>query len=780
MTGGPERKFGVNTRASQAYSKSVVLLTAALVMAATWGVGATGWTQNINILTLVGLGVIVIGFLLARSLLPGVVAHLFSLIIGVGWAFWVTSRLLPHDYTWPERWTNLSRRLYNWYQIALQGGTSYDNLMFVLQMGVIVWGMGYLTIWFMARSGKPWPAIVPGGMVLLINLYYAPRDITWWFIAYILIGLLLVIRFNLLVQEREWRREGVFFRPDISFDFLRDGMILSMLVLFFAWLTPPLVNTQSLQFLDNFHGSWRDIQDDWNRMFADLNYRDRIAYDSFGTSLRLGGARQLSDDPVMAVRVEGPGRYWRAVTFDYYTGDGWLSRDESSAPFGEGALPTLPLFQMRQPVTQTYTYYHDNALVIYAMANAIDLDRTARANFNPVPAEQAAQAGVGWTGEAEPWAEALTYIRSNATVDVDESYRVVSLASRAAMEQLRRAGSAYPEWITSRYLNLPPSITERTKALAQEITAPFDNDFDKAQAVEKYLRANIKYNERISTPPPGIDKVDYIVFTSREGYCDYYATAMIVMLRSLGIPARLAAGFAQGDFDPETGVYLVRNRDAHSWVEVYFPRYGWIDFEPTAAQPFITRLTTDQTMPNTAALPPPPPTPVDERNNIPIDEDVVLGDASAWNLQLPFWNVPIRIPFVVMGGGLAGLGLMLLLGGAAGVVWWRQLQSPTPGNESVFSLYQHMVRLSTWLGVSLRPWQTPYEHAAALQRHLPEQQEAVSAITGEYVHQVYRNPHQVDTADPAPVQAANRAWQQLRPAMLKQSLRRRLPRWLRL
>ncbi len=445
----------MNIQTSQAYSKSVIFLTAALVMAATWGVGATGWTSQINILTLVGFGVIAIGFMLARSLLPGAVAHLFSLIIGVSWTFWVTSRLLPAELTWPERWQNLSYRLYNWYQTALQGGTSYDNLMFVLQMGVIVWGMGYLTIWFVARSGKPWPALVPGGMVLLINLYYAPHDITWWFIGYILVGLLLVIRFNLLSQEAEWRREGVFFRPDLSFDFLRDGLIFSLLILLLAWLTPPLVDTHSIQLLDEFQGSWRTVQEDWNRLFANLNYRDHMTTDSFGSSLRLGGARELSDEPVMSVRVEGAGRYWRAVTFDYYTGDGWLSRAETTAPFGQGQLPAVPLFEQRRPVTQTYTSYRDNATVIYALANPIDLDRGARASFAPVPAEQTTQAKVRWSGQTEPWAEDMTYLRSNATIDAGESYQVVSLVSRATLEQLQQAGNAYPAWITT--VTLPPS-----------------------------------------------------------------------------------------------------------------------------------------------------------------------------------------------------------------------------------------------------------------------------------------------------------------------------------
>ncbi|MBI1880074.1 MAG: hypothetical protein HYR94_17955, partial [Chloroflexi bacterium] len=571
-------------------SKSVVLLAAGLVMTVTWAVGATGWTEGLNIVTFVGLGSIIIGLMLARSILPGFIAHIFSIVIGVAWSFWVTSRLLPAHYTWPERWLNMAFRLNYWYNQAVQGGTSYDNLMFILQMGVIVWGMGYLTLWFLFRSGRVWQAVVPGGVVLLINLYYAPNDITLWFLIFILLALLLAIRFNLFKQEAQWRAEGVFFRPDISFDFLRDGFIFSAMVIALAWLTPPIADAKSLGLLDEFQGSWHDVQGEWNRLFADLNYKDTGLVDGFGPSLNLGGPRRLTNQPVMDVKVEGLGRYWRATVYDEYTGYGWHNNDADSAGFGPNAALSLPVFEARVPVTQTFVFYRDQATVLYAMSDVISLNRTAKVTFNALSREQIAQVDRPiWPANGEPWVEEITYIRSNAAVDSGESYQVVSAASQASISQLQAAGSHYPAWITARYLQLPDTVTERTRNLARELTDEFDNAYDKARAIEAYLRRELKYNEKLVAPPPGVDRVDYIVFEAKEAYCDYYASAMIVMLRSLGIPARFAVGFAQGSFNPELNAYHVVNADAHSWVEVYFPRYGWIEFEPTAAQPGIVR-----------------------------------------------------------------------------------------------------------------------------------------------------------------------------------------------
>ncbi len=767
-------------------ARTVLLFSAALVMITTWAVGATGWTKGLNIVTFVGLGAILIGTMLARSILPWIIAHLFSAVIGIGWSFWVTSRLLPAHYTWLERWENLAARLNIWYQRAMEGGTIGDNLMLIFQMSIILWVAGYLTIWLLFRSGKVWPAIVPGGVVLLINLYYAPVDITFWFIVYLMASLLLIIHFNLFVQQNKWRMEGVFFRPDINLDFLRDGFIFSVLVIGFAWLTPPVVDAKTLGFLDEFQGSWRDVQDDWNRLFTSLNYRDRESFDTFGSSLRLGGPRRLNDEAVMDVQVSGIGRYWRAVVYDYYTGDGWLTRDEDRTNFGPDSPLSLPIFEARESVTQTYTFHRDNATVLYAMANPINLSRSAKINFNALSEQEIVQtAFASWSDQGEPWAEEITYIRSNAAVDKGENYQVVSAASRATAGELEAAGSDYPNWVSQRYLQLPDSITERTRQLARDLAEPYDNNFARAQAIERYLRNEINYNEGIAAPPPSVDKVDYILFTTKEAYCDYYASSMIVMLRSLGIPARLAAGFAQGKYNSDKDAFEVLNRDAHSWVEVYFPRYGWVNFEPTAAQPSIIRPTSEQDSSFASGAFPPSERP--ERFDDGIDDSLLEDDEPLGSgLPLVGFNLPLfgtRInlsPSVVRWGGffmVAAIVAALTAGG----FWWRRQNKSTPG-EGVFAHYQRMLKFAGWMGAAINPWQTPYEHAAVLQRRLPAHQREVKTIAGEYVYQTFSNkngPKAGRKSNSYKTYNSSVAWGRLRPAMLKEAFKRRLPEWLR-
>jgi hypothetical protein len=167
----------------------------------------------------------------------------------------------------------------------------------------------------------------------------------------------------------------------------------------------------------------------------------------------------------------------------------------------------------------------------------------------------------------------------------NQPYEVTSLASVASEDDLRLAPTDYPMWVSNRYLPLPESVTDRTEALTRNITAGAANPFDQARAVETYLRENITYDIAVGVPDTGLDIVDYVLFEDQRGYCEHYASAMTVMLRILGIPAKTVVGYFPGDWDDEGQGYLYRQQNAHAWTEAFFPGYGWIRFEPTASQP---------------------------------------------------------------------------------------------------------------------------------------------------------------------------------------------------
>jgi transglutaminase-like putative cysteine protease len=266
-------------------------------------------------------------------------------------------------------------------------------------------------------------------------------------------------------------------------------------------------------------------------------------------------------------------------------------------------------------------------------------------------------------------------------------YQVDSLVPVVGEAQLRVAGSDYPAWVEYRYLALPDNIPPRVLALARDLTATAPTPYDRALAIEKYLRT-FPYNLDLPFPPVRRDIVDYFLFDLQEGYCDYYATSMVVLARAAGLPARLAVGYASGTYDEPNARYLVTEADAHAWVEIYFPSFGWIEFEPTAGRPAIERPAD--------AAPIPPPDLEDLEPKIPER----AGGIGLWWLVL--------------------LGMAVLLG-LAGIAWsvldsWRLRRLPP--KAVVAELYWRFYRQGRRLAVPARPGDTPYEFVESFAERL--------------------------------------------------------------
>jgi len=300
------------------------------------------------------------------------------------------------------------------------------------------------------------------------------------------------------------------------------------------------------------------------------------------------------------------------------------------------------------------------------------------------------------------------------------------------------------------------------RALAEDITEDYDNPFDKATALESYLRT-IRYNELISAPPTGRDGVDYFLFDSRQGYCDYYASALAAMARAVGIPARLASGYTLGEYHGESGDYRVRESDAHTWVEIYFPRYGWVEFEPTASQPLIVRpepegsqeLATDDFETSGRRR---------EREEEDLDAGIAPETAGIPIVGTGPWSMALR------GGAL----VLLLIGGVM-VSWYLWTREPISSGP-VERIYEKMARYAQLMGIGWPAHQTPYECAAALVETLPQGRAPIVKIADLYVKERFSS----EGTDEEEIEEAKEAWRALRPTLWQQMIRQRLLRPRRL
>jgi len=309
---------------------------------------------------------------------------------------------------------------------------------------------------------------------------------------------------------------------------------------------------------------------------------------------------------------------------------------------------------------------------------------------------------------------------------------------------------------------LPANFPQRVKDLARQIVsdAGATNSFDQASALEAWLRTHIDYNDKIEGPQLGQDGVDYVLFESRAGYCDYYAAAMVTMARSLGMPARVAVGYARGEYDAKSDTYRVRERDAHAWVEVYFPAYGWVEFEPTAAQPLIARPVSadDQALaePTPASTPSGDVSDIERRNRfeelegeqLPPDSIAGLGNA------IPAW--------LLAAIGMLALGVVAVFG-AVYVVENRGLRHLQGAKWA----YARLVRLARWLRVDLGAHQTPYEQATLLRDAAPETREAIDSIADDFVRETFAR-------DPSGASRARQVWQNTHFRLWLAGLRRRV------
>jgi hypothetical protein len=165
-------------------------------------------------------------------------------------------------------------------------------------------------------------------------------------------------------------------------------------------------------------------------------------------------------------------------------------------------------------------------------------------------------------------------------------YEATSAIPSAARDELASDGRDYPPAISLNYLQLP-NLDPRVAELARQVTAASTNEYDRAVSVERYLQTNFAYTLDLGNRIPA-DPIPYFLFERKRGHCEYFASSMAVMLRTLGIPSRIVNGFRGGEFNDLTGSYIVRARDAHSWVEAYFPGHGWIQFDPTPAASFAS------------------------------------------------------------------------------------------------------------------------------------------------------------------------------------------------
>lgn len=727
------------------------LLLALMLLALATSLRVADWAAGMNLLTPIVLAGFVLGVALSYSRWSGLFPVLQSLVVGgaVVLYFVGQSPEIPAGLDSAGRIMVIGSSLFSWLVLLFGDEPARSNLVFLLQLGVLLWWLGYLSAWAVFREGRVWRSIIPIGLVLMVNTYFGPPDLGIYFVVFVVCALLLAVRSFLAEKEIVWRIERVRYANDIQRDFLRDGFLFALLVVGLAVLLPNAASNGAMSAaLDPLRSPWRDVQQEWGRLFSSLNYQGAaVGEPVFGDTLTLGGPRDLGDQVIMDVNSE-QGRYWRAVAYDTFTGRRWLNSSTADQDIDGGIHVLTPRFEARQEVTQTITIQAPTGNVLLAAGQPVRVSLKATADLfviEPAP------------GDRPPVAEISMLRRRDATLRPGDQYLAVSELSSAAVEDLQEAGADYPAWVTENYLDLPPDLAPQVAELARQVSAGATNPYDQVAAIEQFLRG-FEYNDQIEAPPPGVNAVNYFLLDIQQGYCDYYASSLAMMARTLGIPARVAAGYSQGEYVPEEGVYRVREYHGHSWPEVFFPGYGWVEFEPTAAEQEIVRVHRgDESA--TDLTPEPTIAPLDEEMVGPEQEQQfgasdstdAAGQAGGPSLRSLWWL------------GLVALALLAVV-----VIWRRRRPATAQARQRAMldplftaNLYGWLMTWGQRLRLPLLPSQTPNEQAATLGAAVPEGRTAIQSITDLYVEDLY-SPR---TPDQRKSEQAMLAWSDLQPLL---------------
>jgi protein-glutamine gamma-glutamyltransferase len=294
------------------------------------------------------------------------------------------------------------------------------------------------------------------------------------------------------------------------------------------------------------------------------------------------GQIQQNTSVVMRIHVYGdPARaqdvHWRGIVLTNFDGKHWFTppwRDEiiSATPYGEyhfspaelrgGHLAPLRYTVLMEPVATD---------ALFVAPRLADL----RGRFADSASHPGAPPLTGYLLR-DPTGSLFNPAHNAVTT----RYDVLSLLPVVEPADLRTASAQLPPDIRSVYLQLPSHLDPRIRKLAADVTARSHDEYDRTLAISAYLNSHYQYTLDLRGPVPS-DPLAYFLFVRRAGHCEYFASAMTIMLRTLGIPARYATGFAPGEYNHVAGDYIIRASDAHAWVEVYFPGYGWLTFDPT-------------------------------------------------------------------------------------------------------------------------------------------------------------------------------------------------------
>jgi transglutaminase-like putative cysteine protease len=739
------------------WSAVLILLLTLMVARST---AAAGWVDGIDVVTTVALGGALLLGVLAIAPVPWAAGLGVGAVAGLVVAAMAAGPALHANH--PQDTISIGL-LGTWWTRIANGSASDDPAFYLYLISLLMWVTGGWLSWCVLRWRRPMLGLVPGAAAFATNLLNNPADQNGYVLAILVLTLALLLWTNYTSSIANATRAHVKLTGDARWDFWESGLVAMAALIVLAILLPPLSTVdRTVEMQSSIFSSWAQLQERLNHPLAAGRGPSAGGTTGFSTEVPLNGPLKRSRQIVFTYTFTSTSgiRYFRGVNV-------------TQTLNGEWRYPTTVHYQARILKNEKPLYMEDySGLALTGFKVKMVSPPAGYADILFYP-------GILWQTDRESIANQvllpsdvslLTIDRlSSATPPVSAgNYSVTTEYSTATEEQLKAAGTAYPDWLAS-YRELPqsgyrsPEDLQQIHQLALDVTRGAVTPYDKAKAIETYLRTNYVYTLTPPATPDGQDRLAWFLFHSKQGYCQLFASAMGDMLRSIGVPTRLVNGYGPGGYDTTTQAWVVRDEDAHTWVESYFPTYGWIPFEPT---------------------------PDGANGYNPIDRGiqgpgVCLRDSQCGNtpggttggpspgVGVPGFREPNGGPNAGQGGGggtpftfrmpdagtlmkVVGVVLALLLILFAGIA--RYLRP-----RSVTMVWKRMLTLAQLAGAERLIGETPLELGRRLARTFPEASGPVRSLADGFVVSAYAPPDVAGTARASVMDA----WVALRPMLLK-------------
>jgi transglutaminase-like putative cysteine protease len=523
--------------------------------------------------------------------------------------FWIRDHKNPPDFAIgdaaAQAWftlvmqsSGLWQRVVLWAQGLQSEGSINDPVVNVLAWSFLLWLVTAWGGWFM-RRGQVLTATVPSLALLAEVIYNTNTDmLPLWTLLSITLLLMGLMHFEAIFLS--WIKRGIDYAEIILDTTIATVVFVAFILVMTAWAVPSfsiqrivdLINQYQVQ-ANSGHGLAQTLG-----LKTAPPKQEASSYipRSMPTSHIVGAGPKLSHDLVMTIDTGelpaisnvdlaklAPHYHWRSNTYDVYTGNGWASSPVEGILYKADTALFEQTPQHYRVLRQKIVLVDQTGGQLYWAGTLYRVDQPFQIGWRTRPAALPPGAVSTTNAGTLSQADLLGAISLAGTYNIESLLPVVSIA------ELRAANPTYPGIIRNRYLQLPKNVPERVLALARALTATAPAPYDRAKAIESYLRTTYPYTLDVPAPPVNTDAVDYFLFDLKKGYCDYYASAMVVLARAAGLPARIVLGYASGTFNASTAKYEVTQADAHAWAEVYFSDIGWVEFEPTANQPGFDR-----------------------------------------------------------------------------------------------------------------------------------------------------------------------------------------------